>query len=377
MKNRFKHIINEAKRSTLQKEEKSQIRETLFSFMQEHPVRNGQIIRHRYQNPNIWMSMLLRPAIVALLLVFVVGGGVGYAAEKSLPGDLLFSVKVNINEEIHGLFVFSEEAKANWQIERVERRLKETEKLALQDRLNKQTNETITSNFENHVNSASGHIAALEAQGNLLIAEDLNSRLESSLIAHEKVFQVLSQENMAINPVSEKVSDQINKITNDGIQIEEKISREIKSEPDGSIITEEKLRVVTSELLKAQQVVTEARNSLGAESTAHAEQQLELAESTIAEGNAKVESNELQEAFILFEEAQDIIEVTNVIMEVSSELQIIIPVEESIGGDIEVEPLPESDGDTNQQPPESILQDEQKNSIEQGEVSGGLETNGI
>lgn len=131
MKNTFKHIIKEAKRLTLQKEEKSQIRETLLSYMQEHPVRDDEIIRHQYQRPNIWGSMFLKPAFVALSLILIVGGGTGYAAERALPGDLLFSVKVHVNEEVNGFFAYSEEAKADWQIQRVERRLKETEKLAL------------------------------------------------------------------------------------------------------------------------------------------------------------------------------------------------------------------------------------------------------
>jgi len=352
MKNKFKHIIKEAKRSTLQKEEKSQIRETLFSFMQENPVRKEDIIRHQYQQPNILVSMFLSfrgTAIVALLLIIVVGGGVGYAAEDALPGDALYSVKVHVNEEISGLLAFSQEEKADWQIQRVERRLKETEKLALQGSLNKQISETITVNFENHVNDASQHIAVLEAQGDVYTAEDLNSRLESSLRAHEKVFEVLVRDNEAVETVFEEVSQQIDTITNTGIQIEEKISQEVLRKPNGTSITEEKFKSVTNDLLKARQAVAEINRSLGPESVVHAEQQLELAENIIDQGNAKIDSDELQEAFSLFQKAEGIIKVTNVVVEISTELQITIPVEESIIQDSDVETLPEPDIEQDQE----------------------------
>ena len=67
------------------------------------------------------------PALLALLLL--IGGGVTLVAEQSIPGDFLYPVKINFNEEVRSLLAVTDQDEARWQTEAAERRLSEAETL--------------------------------------------------------------------------------------------------------------------------------------------------------------------------------------------------------------------------------------------------------
>ena len=70
-------------------------------------------------------------AIIAILLI---GGGTVTASANSLPGDMLYSVKI-ATENVREFFTFSDEAKANLYIELAERRVTEVELLIESERV--------------------------------------------------------------------------------------------------------------------------------------------------------------------------------------------------------------------------------------------------
>lgn len=84
---------------------------------------------------SFWAALRLPlrlPAMgVAVMLVLCASGGgfVTFAAEKALPGDALYGVKIHVNEAIRGQFQFSAEARSSWAIARLERRIDELRRL--------------------------------------------------------------------------------------------------------------------------------------------------------------------------------------------------------------------------------------------------------
>ena len=68
-------------------------------------------------------------AIAVILVLFLAGGGTVVASSNSLPGDLLYPVKI-ATEEVQAFFTFGDEARANLHIKFAERRVKEIELLA-------------------------------------------------------------------------------------------------------------------------------------------------------------------------------------------------------------------------------------------------------
>ena len=83
----------------LRDEEKSRMRHQLRAFMALHPVREVGYFRLLIQKSNITGKILIKDMTIALIIALVLGGGTSFAAEGSLPGDLLYPVKIGVNEE--------------------------------------------------------------------------------------------------------------------------------------------------------------------------------------------------------------------------------------------------------------------------------------
>src|SRR3989338_6446139 len=116
-------FFNKAKRASLSSLEREEMRGDLEQFISEHPVRNtgaARLIRQgrsKFSIPTIMelfslKSLIhnLKPMTIALIIALLIGGGTSFAAEGAVPGDVLYPVKVNINEEIRGVVAFSDTA---------------------------------------------------------------------------------------------------------------------------------------------------------------------------------------------------------------------------------------------------------------------------
>src|SRR3989338_5345411 len=117
-------IFDDLKKIHLPQEERGQLRENIVSYMRAHSLadaKGNQPHEHALGVFAIFTLFLRKPALVALSLTLIISLGLGisvtYAAEQTLPGDALYFVKVNINEEIPKLFL-PQEAKARWEVQR-------------------------------------------------------------------------------------------------------------------------------------------------------------------------------------------------------------------------------------------------------------------
>ncbi|MDP7247530.1 MAG: hypothetical protein QF741_02810 [Candidatus Peribacteraceae bacterium] len=68
-------------------------------------------------------------AVIAAIIITSTGGGVAYAAEDTLPGDILYSFKVNVTEPLREHMHFNKDTRARWAEKRFKRRLSEAEAL--------------------------------------------------------------------------------------------------------------------------------------------------------------------------------------------------------------------------------------------------------
>lgn len=80
-----------------------------------------------------WFGLPVRlpaMAFAVLLLLGASGGGLVYAAEKALPGDALYGVKIHVNEVLGASFNNdTPEERAQWAVRRLERRMEELRRL--------------------------------------------------------------------------------------------------------------------------------------------------------------------------------------------------------------------------------------------------------
>jgi len=121
------------------------------------------------------------PLIASLLIVVVSGVSVAGAAEAALPGDALYSVKVNMNEEVKLALARSPEKKAAVTLERAERRLQEL--ATLNERGD--VSETLRAEIDDRLDA---HVHAAEVTGTEVdesSARDIERRVVALLRAHE------------------------------------------------------------------------------------------------------------------------------------------------------------------------------------------------
>lgn len=130
-------------------------------------------------------------AIAAVLLVF---GAFSVEAENALPGDSLYSLKVNVNEPVRGLAALTPEAKAKFALEVTDQRLKEVALLSSQGKLDDATRQIVEKQLLHQSGEVTNQVASLVAVNNVKAAQEIVVSLESSLKAHELILQKISSD---------------------------------------------------------------------------------------------------------------------------------------------------------------------------------------
>lgn len=212
------------KHAALTDSERISVRNNLVAFMAEHPVQPSLMARissHLASYVSIVSSRAVaRPLGFAFVLALVVGVGTSSAAETALPGDPLYAVKINLNERVESMFVRSEGAKAEWNAERVERRLQEVEELVANGKLTAVAQDEIEKHLDAAVRSFDESVAKLAADSaQVVAAAEVQSRVEASLIGHERVLAALSAQvpdiASAAGPILATVREQTENVESD------------------------------------------------------------------------------------------------------------------------------------------------------------------
>ncbi len=136
------------------------------------------------------------PALVASFLLLFTGGA-SLLAEQALPGDSLYSVKLNVNESIRDLTAVTDEAKAKLAVEITEKRLQEAAVLSAQGNLSEENKQILQDQFIKRAEQIRNRVASLVSKNNLNAAQEVVVDFESALTTHELILESLS---LAHNP---------------------------------------------------------------------------------------------------------------------------------------------------------------------------------
>ncbi|OGZ45520.1 MAG: hypothetical protein A3C84_04270 [Candidatus Ryanbacteria bacterium RIFCSPHIGHO2_02_FULL_48_12] len=117
-------------------------------------------------------------AIIVAIIVLV-SAGVSFTAQSTLPGDMLYPVKTEVNERAEGWFAVSSESESRHQATLVLRRLEEAEKLKTQGRLDAETKAELESEFKLHMSEAEREMDDLEASGKAKEATAMRASLKA------------------------------------------------------------------------------------------------------------------------------------------------------------------------------------------------------
>ncbi|MFZ2621064.1 MAG: hypothetical protein WAX85_01000 [Minisyncoccia bacterium] len=150
---KFKKGIEEIKNIGVNPHEK----EVLFSklmaiiqsgspFMVKSPVKSPWA--YSFSSVFYSHSKVFSYSVLAVLLFVGGGSGLITASNSSLPGELLYPIKVNVSEPLQGVATLDPISKADWSIEKIQRRFDEAEILAVQGRLDSTINTEIQKRIE-------------------------------------------------------------------------------------------------------------------------------------------------------------------------------------------------------------------------------------
>ena len=180
--------IRAATRVGMDEAAREKTRALLSEYVKMRPVRGADPLPLVSVPANRFSLFFMRHSVPAFAAVIVlIGGGTAAAAEGALPGDILYPVKVHVNEEMRATLTVSPKAKADWQVSRAERRLEEAATLALSGKLDDATRAELDTNLDAHVESASENRKQLEDKNDASDASEVDTNIQAVLIARENI----------------------------------------------------------------------------------------------------------------------------------------------------------------------------------------------
>lgn len=161
---------------------------SLKKYMNEYPIS-----RPGFSLGAFFLFRQYRFAAGALVLIFVLttGGGVAWASQETVPGDLLWPVKITA-EEIQKLLALDDVKKAELHMKFAEERLDEATELIEAGTVDEEHLLTALTRFTFEVKSGEDLVVKLEERGGRGEAVlKLALRLEDNLSSHQEVLDLL------------------------------------------------------------------------------------------------------------------------------------------------------------------------------------------
>ena len=131
---------------------------------------------------------------VAIAIVVLLSAGSAFAAEGSLPGDMLYPVKRYVTEPLRVALAKSPVQKAAVSAELASRRLQEAETLAAQNRLTPDTAAQLGTQFTEQVGQVQASAQVLRNESNTSAATDVQDTLEAKLQTHAAALRHVEQD---------------------------------------------------------------------------------------------------------------------------------------------------------------------------------------
>jgi hypothetical protein len=213
----------------LRADEKRDLKEKLVSYMEYHPLPanlkadkklvNNQPEKIQAEPFKEWaipFQAIFKYSSAVAILVMVV---IPFVAEKAVPGDALYAVKVQFNEELRGTLTFDSFQKVEWETERLNRRIAEARLLASEGRLTAEAEADVANAVRVHTANAQKEIGELRIEDAdsatiATIALDTTLQMQSNSLKTSESEEVDGISVASIKPVSliaDAIDESLNK----------------------------------------------------------------------------------------------------------------------------------------------------------------------
>jgi len=144
-------------------------------------------------SPFSWMTFAsVRYALVALFVVALGGSGVTLASEQSLPGDVLYSVKLKVAEPVRLALMSDRDERVEFEVALAEKRLEEFAVASVRSDVDARTERLIAASFDERLDSVQEHIETMRLSGEGDDAYRTNADLHAVLSAHTRILDTLA-----------------------------------------------------------------------------------------------------------------------------------------------------------------------------------------
>lgn len=169
MKRFSEQLHKEALTIKLRLAERKALRERVISYMEYHPLPESA---RTPAAPTAGLELTEAVSVVKLNLkrvlqwsgaiagIFILS--VTYIAERSVPGDTLYAIKVGVNEELRSTLARTSYDKVVWETERLNRRIAEARLLASEGKLTEEVEERVALAVRTHSDNARREINVLQ-----------------------------------------------------------------------------------------------------------------------------------------------------------------------------------------------------------------------
>lgn len=165
----------------------------LLRHVKANPAGSSVFFPRVIKSPFFINNFRNKKSISALVMAgLLMGGSMSFAAENTVPGEVLYPVKVHVNETVRGTFAVTPKAKAEWDIRLVERRLEEVEELATKTDVSAEARQIAEANFGKYTERVHGRIAKFEEDEDSEDAILTAGELAEMLRTHEGVLAGLN-----------------------------------------------------------------------------------------------------------------------------------------------------------------------------------------
>jgi hypothetical protein len=306
----------------LSDEARDRIRGALTSFAQENPVA-GNVEPRDLLYPgtaSVWYSreiflsrvVFVRPILAVLALAIFATSTISYAAEGAVPGDPLYWVKTDVNEELGDALALSRRAQVAWDARKVERRLAEATRLAAEGRLDAEAQAEIEARVDETMTEFARSVGSVRAE-DPEVAHSASADFEAALRAHQSVlarFQVREEEKAgvetdAVVAVARRAQVAADNVATVRVQMEAE-SKERPSYFETAAVA--KAEAAKRKVAQAREALAEVHAEVDADSSLEAEASaaLALAAEAYADGDAAARRGDHQSAFASYQSAHEL-----------------------------------------------------------------------
>ncbi len=195
----FDQLISSLRGLPLELSDKASMRARLLGYMRAHPLvladKPAALPIPSPISREFRFRMFRRHyryVSAALVLTLTLSGALSAAAESALPGQALYPIKTDINEEVVAIVSVKAQSKAKWEVKRVTRRMEEAKKLAVDGQLTEENKTTIETKLKEHTDKASEQIAELK-EDNKIAAVAVSTEVEVALLSGEKELSAVAE----------------------------------------------------------------------------------------------------------------------------------------------------------------------------------------